>query len=859
MAFQRKKLASALAFALGGGAIVAAAPVLAQDIRIEVTGSNIRRVEAEQASPVQTLTRQSIESAGFQTINEALQTISAAGFALDDRFGNGFAPGAGGLNLRNLGFNSTLILVNGRRLPTYPFAQQLGTSQGFNDLNSIPVQAIERIDVLKDGASAVYGADAVAGVVNIILKKDYRGYEFDASVGTSQEGDGTTYSLSAFGGWGDLGKDGWNFVLNANYFHRDDILSRDRDFARTEDLRPRGGADRRSSYGYPGNIFDTVTGERATPNCGPATQFGGASLRAGLCRYDRALYGGLLPETDRYGVFGSGEWRINNDLSLFGEASWARNSFYSTGFPAPTDDANAFSGIIIPVTHPQNPFPNPAAIRYRFDDVGTRDIDGSSDIWRLVGGFKGTWKNWDWQASGYWSQIKSENDSLNNVLRTTAQQVFDEGKYDFINQFTNSPELINRLRYTTTREGESEMWAIDAKASGEIWQLPAGPLAMAFGGEFRNEKLSDVPDEESAANNVLGSSAAAAFGERDVTAGFVEFNIPVVKTLEMSVAARYDHYSYDGGGSFSGWSPKVGLRWQPNRQLLVRSTYGRAFRAPSLFETTIAQQSAFTFGIQDPVLCPEFDENNNNCVLDVRRFQQGNPSLEPENTNVFTAGVVWEPNNVVNVGVEYWDFRRKNEISSIADQLLVNLFPNDARYVQRNAAGEIQSITQQPINLAKTDTNGIDVTLGGRSPAFTYGRLTGNMTWTYVMAYDITTLGDDGDFTTADLNGGDGYPRLRGQWSGSWLYGAWENTLSGYYVGSYEGFGLTGKTDPYAIWNYSLAYSGFKNWTLRFTVQNVLNTDPPFYDSTTGSSGGWDFTLADPRGRYYSLNAVYKF
>jgi len=226
---KRTKLSTSLLVAFGGVLLSAGPTAQAQDAqkleRVTVTGSNIKRVEGESASPVQVMTRSEIERTGARNINEALQQITGAGAGLDDRVTNGFAPGGGSLNLRNLGFNSTLVLVNGRRLPTYPFAQQVGTSQGFQDLQNIPLAAVDRIDILKDGASAIYGADAVAGVVNIILRRDYKGFEVNGSAGQSSRGDGQEFSGGLTGGFGSLDADRFNVLFGLNASNRKETPS----------------------------------------------------------------------------------------------------------------------------------------------------------------------------------------------------------------------------------------------------------------------------------------------------------------------------------------------------------------------------------------------------------------------------------------------------------------------------------------------------------------------------------------------------------------------------------------------------------------------------------------------------------
>ncbi|MBK6806235.1 MAG: TonB-dependent receptor plug domain-containing protein [Betaproteobacteria bacterium] len=378
MAFQRKKVAAALAYAVSVGTtatLLTAVPVYAQDMRVNVTGSNIKRVDNETASPIQVITREDIERTGASSVNELLQFIPSAGFGLDDRFTNGFAPGAGGLNIRNLGFNSTLILLNGKRMPTYPFAQQVGSSQGFQDLNSIPIGSVDRIEILKDGASAIYGADAVAGVVNVILRNNYVGAEAGASYGIAQEGDGDAWTVNGIFGMGDLAKDRYNVMLSGYYFKRKEIFARDRDFASNEDLRGRGGADWRSAYGFPSSYINNDTGEVAFgPTCDPA------QVRT-YCRYNRAAFGSLLPESERMNVSLKGSFMVTKEIELFADLMYSENKSYATGFPAPSTDDPLIGSDQLPIGHPNNPFPgSTATVLHRYQGVGTRDDDTTSKL-----------------------------------------------------------------------------------------------------------------------------------------------------------------------------------------------------------------------------------------------------------------------------------------------------------------------------------------------------------------------------------------------------------------------------------------------------------------------------------------------
>ncbi len=907
MYVKQKRIAFAVLHAVAGMAIAASASAQTtqpQKVeKVEVTGSNIKRIEAESANPVQVITRQDIERTGAATVNDVLQRISGAGYAADDRITNGFAPGGGALNLRGLGFNSTLILINGRRLPTYPFAQQFGTSQGFNDINSIPLAAVERIEVLKDGASAIYGADAVAGVVNILLRRDYTGMEVSAAFGTSQRSDGETYNASFAGGWGDLAKDRFNVLLTGNISGRDPIAAKDRDWSKTEDLRNRGGADRRSSYGYPGTITDYETGEIAFAGgaCGPTSQRGGSSVRAGFCRYDRPSLGSLQPKSEKAGVYSRLNFAITPDITAFAEALFTRNKFKSIGWPAGTTDDVGIGTFYLPAGAPNNPFPNDADLRYRFFDVGNRGDDGTTDTTRAVLGVKGTTAGWDWEGAANFNRIKIDTFATNNTLNSrllclmnpqaaasyaaggnplglgTLNQIFAAnpsyaayfqrelakcgaafaqfGYYNFVDPSKNNAGVAAYLRHDSLRQGRSNLDGYDFKASREIMQLAGGPLAFAFGAETRKEKVSDTPDIQLQTGDTLAISAAQAFGSRRVTAYYGELNAPLTKSLEANVAIRYDKYS--GNGDFAATSPKVGLRFQPTSQLLLRATASKAFRAPSLFETTPAQQTSFSFGIRDPLLCPTVDENNPNCGLDIRRVQSGNINLKAEKSTAYTAGMVLEPTKDLSLSLDFWQIDRKDEITSLTDQDLVDRAFNNPAIVVRDTQGRISQLNQVPIQLAKTKVNGVDFEVTHRM-GLADGKLTTKLGMSYVGTFKQSDL-VTGELV--ELNGTYNLPRYRGNWDFAFERGAWEFSVGGYGVHSYAGLSssLNDKVGAYEVWNTSLTYKGMKNLTVRLGVNNLFDRGTPFSDETSGANAGYNVSFAEPVGRFYTIGLRYQF
>ena len=856
MAFQRRKVAAALAYVVGvgtAGMLLTAAPAFAQDIKVNVTGSNIKRVDNETASPVDVITRQDIERTGAVSIGEVLQFIPSAGFAIDDRVTNGFTNGASALNVRNLGFNSTLILLNGRRLPTYPLAQRttLG-SQQFQDLNAIPITAVERIEILKDGASAIYGADAVGGVVNVILRNSYQGIEAGASYGISNYGDGDTYQANASLGFGDIAKDRYNIFMNLFYLKRDAMLTKERNFANQEDLRGRGGTDFRSGFGYPGTVIDTETGAIAYyPNCPPE------DVRASRCRYNRASFGGVYPEVERYSANLKGEFAITPDISIFGEALYARNDAYNIGFPSPSTDDAGIGSNILPVGHPNNPFPNAALVAHRYADVGNRDTDAKGETWRGVAGLKGSYKTWDWEAYGSWNKIDIEERQLNNVLSTVALDTINDGSYNFFDPF-NNPATTDRLRYNGFHTGTSRFNDYGAKASGEVWNLPAGPILAAVGAQYTHLEVQDNPDPQIAAGNALGISASAAFGEQNLTAFFGEMIFPVVKGLEFSAAVRYDKYSKSG--DFSKTSPKFGVRWQPVRNLLLRGTYSEAFRAPSIFETSTAQQSSFEFGLVDPTRCITGDEPD--CNLDVKLIQTGNPALTPEKSKVWNIGVVWEPTPNASLSADYYQIKRKDEIGLFATQTLINLFPNNPAIVVRNALGIIDQVNNVPVQFSETKTSGVDLEARLRIPLEQYGQVSLRGQIAYVDDYTFQTLGDSGGIEEFQFNGTYNQPRTRASWDISWLYGAHEVSLNGYYVGHYDQLNPTpagNGVSAVGIWNLFWKWNMNKNLTFNASIQNLMNTDPPFSNESSASNAGYNPSQSDPRGRMYQVGVNYRF
>ena len=679
MAFQRKKLASALALALGGGAIVAAAPAFAQDIRVEVTGSNIKRVDVEGALPVTVLTREEIAQTGVTSAQDLLQYVTAATSAGNFNASTVIGATTFGLqtaSLRGLGGSRTLVLVNGRRLPGFAGDQLNGQS---TNLSTIPFGAIERVEVLKDGASAIYGTDAVAGVINFILRKDYQGAEAyrllrradaqqrrrrrhhrrhraPAAGATSPRIAGTSCSTPTT-------------------TRKTRSTSATASFSNTS-IIPSIGLFGFSSNTFPATVtappgFSSLAGNPTWPNCAPSVQgpddvYGPGNER---CVYDPAVDAQSYPEVEQWSLYGSARYQFNSNWQGFLTGLYAKSENHNVIQAVPLSDV--FNDPLIlqasspyyPTAWLQQNYPsyvgNPLNIRYRAVLNGPRDVTDTNESWRIIGGVEGTWKTgdivWDTTVAGFYGESETTQ-KLNGGFPVLSQIVplFNTG---VINPFGPTPDnVVQQVLATnfngTAFTGTTTMYGVDGKVSGEVWKLPAGMMAVALGAEYRREEITNDPSPALQTGDISGYGGSFEFidRDRDVFAVYAETIIPIIKGLEMTAAVRYDDYSDIGGTT----NPKVGLRWQPAREVLVRGSWGTGFLAPSLQQLWLSQRQGVTqAGLSDPLRCPTTGDTTD-CLTQFNVLYGGNPDLEPEKSESITAGVIWEPNQYVSIGLDWW-------------------------------------------------------------------------------------------------------------------------------------------------------------------------------------------------------------
>ena len=882
---QRTRLARALAPAFSAGAATLAATLfipsahaqaVAQSIeKIEVTGSNIKRVDAEGPAPVQVITRQEIERSGYSTLADVMRFLPAnSALAYEETFTGSFSRGSSGVSLRGLGQRATLTLINGRRMANMPFAQNL--QDAFVDLNSIPLAAIERIEVLKDGASAIYGSDALAGVVNIILRKDFVGIEGTAGYGRTKHGDGEETRASLAAGHGDLAKDRFNVIGVVDYLKRDAVWVRDRDWSRTADQsRYQGGTDLRSTLSSPGN-YARVPGTNPFPgarlpfaSC-PADRLAVPPGSVLQCVEDTNQFPTLIPETDRFGFFSRLTYAFSPSLTGFAELGYNKTNTFTQLLPFGVPSTQVGPGVArqvnarLPVGNPSNPYTVPVDVRYRFDDVGPRQVDNDVEATRAVAGLKGNWGKWDWESALLYAKSEATQDDINGIRVSGLLSVIADGSYNFLNPAANSQAVYDRLRVNYQRRGETEIKQWDAKVTGELMEMAHGPLAMAAGFETRKETLLDESDDVLASGDVLGRGSNRAQGSRTLTSGYVEFNVPVLKNLEVQAAGRLDHYSDFG----SSTTPKVAFRWTPTKEFLLRGSWAKGFRAPNLVEA--GDSAAFAFNtVVDTRRC---EINAAYCPAgSVAAIIASGTDLVPEKSTSKNVGFVWDITRDVNLAVDAFDIQQKNIINTEGVQTILDgetanpayaarviRTAPDAQDISRGAPGAIVGVLNQFVNLTELRTKGVDLDLRWRLWKGDAGTFTFTSTNSYLHEYETQLVRED---PLTDFAGTYGLPRLRSIHSLLWDRGPWATTIAWNHVDSYDastsappGAAKIGNWDTFDL---QVSYTGFRNLKLTFGGRNVLDRDPPI-DLSSGLVP-YDFSQHNPRGAYWYAMASYRF
>jgi iron complex outermembrane receptor protein len=910
MKFRYSPVALAVFAALGSAGLT---PVAAQQAqpqaqsleRVTITGSNIRRTDQETVAPVEIITREQIERSGSQTVADVLVRLPQTGSGAFNDTSNSFAPGSTTVSLRSLGQKATLVLLNGRRVSGFGFAQNI--SDTFVDLSQIPTAAIERIEILLDGASAIYGSDAIAGVVNVILRRDYQGVEVGANVGFYQGQNDYRATITA--GYGDIGKQKFNVMGVLDYYKRDGLTMADTDFGEDRDYRDRQGGRNFQSLTADGT-WSQGNNRRAQAECRDPINYAEARNRGLLptnqsnlalgtginqpgntwCPRDFASIFQVVPDQERIGFMGRGTYAFSEKVEAYGEVGYTRNEtnyIFQEAAPATTRfapiagqagfTAQPFNQIYAPGAS-GNPFAANATYAGVYQDLGLRTTDVTSDAVRLLAGLKYSFGTWDFDSAAWYSY--SEVDQVQTGLLTTGvlkglnvpdraqppTPIVSGGAYNLNRPSTNSQDLRNSMFGSYDRTAKSELKAIDTRATTEIGSLPGGPIGLAVGAEYRDESIEGVPSAIVAGGGILGSGITSVNGSRTALALYGELALPITRQLEAQLALRYDDYSDFG----STTNPKVGLKFRPTPELLLRANWGRGFKAPSLPEITPSSAFFFTT-VSDPL--------QGGQTVNTAGSINSNPALEAEESRSGTVGVVWEPNANFSAGLSYYDIKWTNQVAFPDLQALVD---NNDPGVLRDPAGNIFAINGQYFNLGEVQTSGVDIDLRYKAST-TYGRFGTSLTATYINKYEVNGqnfAGTNGAWAATNISA---IPRWKGLLSFDWEQGPWVAQLTVNYIHSYlRQFGYdfgdasyfsdppptnrvpqTGSLDTKSPSYTTFDLFGRYNITAKFSVSasvlNVLDEEPP-WDPSFSTTYFYDRQAGyDIRGRTYRIGANYKF
>ncbi|TWI65497.1 iron complex outermembrane receptor protein [Pseudoduganella lurida] len=862
-----------------------ALPALAQQnpegpiARVEITGSSIKRLQSETATPLTVFRAEEFVKQGLSTAAEVLDRIPSNQTSMGA--GNTVGGNASGLptggqataDLRGLGGDKTLVLLNGRRLASHPYD---GASV---DLNLIPVAALERVEVLRDGASAIYGTDAIGGVINFITKRAVDAAAISLETILPDETGGRERRANVTVGGGDLDRDRWA-VLGVFDYHKQDVLtSQQRPFSATGVI-PSRGLNLTSGTTFPGNYFDAGSGVQGNPGraTGCDAPLSVPHPTNGTCRQDYTRLIDDLPEQEHITAYGKASFALGSGHTASLELLHAVNNVLSRTAPPPQ------THLVLPITSPYYPgraggvpaqpglSGGPLTVSWRPTEAGQRQIQSKGAGTRLVGALEGVVAGWDYQGGLSYSVSRSEENFTGGYV---GDAIFAAGVFNgILNPFGLQNEagrayLASAALRGRVQDASNRQTAFDLKASRELFDLAGGKLAVAFGTEIRHEKA-DFNVNRDIAGQAASSGLSGSLskdGSRSIQAVFGEISAPFLRNLEASLAGRYDHYS-DVGGT---WNPKASLRFQPHQAFVLRGSASTGFRAPTLFEKNAPQSKNDTSNsYNDPILCPGGVPQPGanplrDCDLQQFKLQGGNAGLQPEKSRTLSIGAVLEPLQAVTLTLDYWNIHLREKIGALPEQTIYGDFDKYRDRFLRNPDGSPFAILDLNENLGKVKTDGVDVSLTVRSRPADWGNVAFTLDGTWVHRYEYQNE-RGGQFIENVGRYADNYVVFRWRHNAAltWRSGPWSATLAHNFKTRYADQNLVdpeffNRVTSYSLVNLSGTYTGFSNIALTAGVKNLFDRDPPFSNQGTVFQKGYDPRYTDPIGRALYLRGTYTF
>ncbi|MCH1921529.1 TonB-dependent receptor [Shewanella sp. A3A] len=823
--------------------------------RIEVTGSRIQRQDMESASPVTTIDAAAISAQGYSSVDQLLQDqTSMAGAAMGSTTNNG-SDGVAQVDLRGMGANRTLVLINGRRM--------VNSGSGANssvDLNSIPVAMIQRVEILKDGASAVYGSDAIAGVINIITKKDFDGFQVDAKSSTTDRGDGQTYEGSLLYGFNT--DNGGNYTFGAAYSKRNGVIQADRSFTPrgTSSIIPRGGlvGDQLNPDGTA-----VVNPQGATPVETKVQQDGRWTPLTDAAKYDFTQDSFYQTPSKRYSVFANMNQELGNDLTLTGEFLYTNRKSHQqmAAQPVAIDDlavcngTNAGSCVTLDSAmteagiHPSET----GTVEYdqRMNGVGPRIYQQDVDTYRAavaLQGYLNVANGMNWDVSYTYGKNKATTGTANSINAAKMKEAIYADQDAWFYEGTGASDAADLIGYTETNHGGNELHDVQANLSGDLFEVSGGAVSFAVGAEYRYEEGFSQPDARVVAGESAGNKQLPTQGHYDVLSFYQEISVPFTEKLTGDFAFRYDEY--DTFGKASTW--KVGLTYRMTDELMLRGVTATGFRAPSISELFGGDEESWD-SLTDP-----WGREPDTQIKTVH--SAGGADLKPEESESFTAGFVYSPSFLdgFSTTVDYWKFNISDAITRLDAQTRLNSCFDDPN---SSACGEINitpegNLTQMRVpltNVGTVKTSGVDINV-----KYTFAAL--GLDWsinndaTYLIGYEQD--GVDYEDTVDGSMGG--YAKWRNNFSISVAQDDWSVMYYNRFIDAMKNrAGDHDEADSVLYHNVVATYHFTDDLTLSAGVKNFTDEKPSHV--ANGSDGGTSPQVYDVVGRQIYGNISYKF
>ena len=848
---------------------------------VVITGSYIKGSGTDEATPVDVLNSDYIQKQGALTIGELTQKLAVSSGAENnaDSFTAGGTQGTSNVNLRGLGLTSTLVLVNGKRQTIAGAVANDGSV--FVDTATIPMAALERVEILKEGATATYGSDAVAGVVNFILRDDFEGLEVSVGHQKAESSDQTTDDVSVLAGFG-IG-DNTNVILSGSFMQQDPMSSAERSYTTINAVSILGRSFLNLGGLAPGlPVFIEGTGDYAG-TYGPGETIPDANCEANGGIYGAAfipslggqkcgfLYGprfNLVNEEERTNVYAAITHDMDNGVTVRGELGFAKNevldnpqspSYPALNFPtiAPGQAGSPFNGFVRWYGRPLGAeAPSPLAPRNSEFLRASLDVSGSLDD-----------GEWDWNASVTYSENDREGWQPDTIASRLTDALAGQGgasgteSFNIFDPSQNSQSLIDYISAQTYTNTITDLTVADLVVSGPLEIASGRTINVAYGAQFRNEGFQTLRDDISTqqidpqtgtlqdVDLIFLGGGTEPSASRDSFAAFAEANIPITDSLEMSVAARYEALESD-----SSLDPKLALRWQVTDELVVRGSMSTAFREASLVQQF--NRGTSLQGLVDPL--------GGGGALFIRVLTEGDTNLKPETSTNTNLGVVWTPSDNFNMRLDWWQFDYEDVITIENAQGKLSADPNGPD-IRRNDSGQLQGVSTNFINAATVETDGVDVSADWNIPAGDMGDFGVQLAYSHFLSYEIP----DGNGGVTDVVGSFNHdnfvrsmPQKKWNLTADWERGNHSAAMVVYYVDSYK----TGRAVPASA--QALGFnSGISNWRTMdlsynynfnlgdtqavFTLggKNVFDKEAPrVYDAANFS---YDSKHHDPRGRMF--------